>query len=121
MSWAAFFWILYGAGSTLFVVYLFRLGKNVASNRKELIQEEIARLRSGHADEADLLRPLVAGSFTRSFAGEDTQKLRVQNIFQPDDEHIAVQGVRNGVNCVINLSVGNKENSANADSESRPG
>lgn len=109
MSWAAFFWILYGAGSTLFVVYLFKLGKSVASNRKQLIQEEIERLRSGQSDGADVLLPLATGSLTRSFAGEDTQKLRVQNIFQPDDEHIAVQGVRNGVDCVINLSVGKNE------------
>lgn len=121
MSWAAFFWILYGAGSTLFVVYLFRLGKSVASNRKELIQQEIARLRSGQIDETDVLKPLVGGSLTRSFAGEDTQKLRVQNIYQPDDEHIAVQGVRNGANCVINLCVGKNDMPAHAEIESRPG
>jgi len=119
MSWAAFFWILYGAGSTLFVIYLFRLGKSVASNRKELIQEEIERLRSGQTDEADVLLPLVAGGLTRSFAGEETQKLRVQNIFQPDNDHIAVQGVRNGSNCVINLAVGQGGNAARADSETR--
>ena len=119
MSWAAFFWILYGAGSTLFVIYLFRLGKSVASNRKELIQEEIQRLRSGQSDDADVLLPFVAGSVTRSFAGEETQKLRVQNVFQPDDGHIAVQGVRNGSNCVINLAVGQSDDAVRADSETR--
>ena len=119
MSWAAFFWILYGAGSTAFVIYLFKLGKSVASNRKELIQQEIARLRSGNTDEADVLLPLVAGGLTRSFAGEDTQKLRVQNIFQPDEDHVADQGVRDGTNCVINLPVGQGDHVAQPDSESR--
>jgi hypothetical protein len=105
MSWAAFFWILYGAGSTLFVIYLFKLGKNVASNRKELVQQEIQRMRSRYSDEAGVLESLGSG-VTRSFAGDDTQRLRVQHIYQPDGEHVAVQGVRDGEHCVINLPVG---------------
>lgn len=120
MSWAAFFWILYGAGSTLFVVYLFRLGKNVASNRKELVQQEIQRMRSGYSDEAVVLAPLASGPI-RSFAGDDTQRLRVQHIYQPDDDHVAVQGVREGEKCVINLPVRKDDGAARAGSESLSG
>ena len=117
MSWAAFFWILYGAGSTLFVIYLFKLGKNVASNRKELIQEEIHRLRSGQSGEAGMLDPVVADKLTSSVAGNDAPRLQVQHIYQPDSDHVAVQVVRDGASRVINLRVGQGDSDTHADSE----
>jgi hypothetical protein len=121
MSWAAIFWILYGAGSSLFVIYLFKLGKNVASNRKELVREEIQRLRSGQSDETGTVEPVVAGKLTQSVAGDDPTRLHVQQIYQPDSDHVAVQVVRDGANRVINLRVGQGDAVARANSESFSG
>ncbi len=106
MSWVAFFWILYGAGSTLFVIYLFKLGNRVASNRKELVRQEIERFRNGQSDDTGLLDPATTHSSSEDTAEYGNDRLHIQRIYQPDAEHVAVQGVRDGATCVINLPVG---------------
>ena len=106
MSWAAVFWILYGVGSTLFVVYLFKLGNSVASNRKELVRQEIERIRRGETD--DVTEPVTASAriVSREQAPDSASRLHVKRIFQPNDQYVAVQGVRDGSTCVINLPIG---------------
>lgn len=105
MSWAAVFWILYGVGSTLFVVYLFKLGNSVASNRKELVQQEIERIRRGQTD--DVAEPAAAARIVSCEQTPDSaRRLHVERIFQPNDQYVAVQGVRDGSTCVINLPIG---------------
>ena len=118
MSWTAFFWILYGAGSTLFVIYLFRLGKSVASNKKELIQEEIQRMRTGQSDEVEMLHLVVAGGLTQSVAGDDAKRSYDQHIHQPDSDYVAVQSARSGENCLSDIPVGQGDSVVRADSES---
>ena len=120
MSWAALFWIVYGVGSTLFVLYLFRLGKNVGSNRKELIQQEIERIRTEEVKHSDT--PVT--NATRFVAAEKvsnhTDRMHVQRIFQPDTDHVSVQGMRDGMTCVINLPVGPACAAVHARSDLRP-
>jgi hypothetical protein len=106
MSWAALFWIVYGVGSTLFVVYLFRLGKNVASNRKELVQQEIERMRNEEVGQVEPSAKRYAKLDSRETVSDPVNRVHVQRIFQPDTDHVSVQGVRAGMTCVINLPVG---------------
>jgi hypothetical protein len=130
MSWAAVFWILYGVGSTLFVVYLFRLGNSVVSSRDQLVEDEFQRNQlariddtarlgeSAQLDHISRLDPMSQLDDTAQLAAIRAQvgprepdsasagRLHVERIFQPSDEYVAVQGVRNGATCVINLPVG---------------
>lgn len=103
MSWAAVFWIIYGVGSTLFVIYLFRMGKNVAHNRKDLIRREFESMDGGHATADTDFATSLAAADTTELAPDPVSRLHVERIFQPDDHHVAVQGVRDGETCVINL------------------
>lgn len=116
VSWVALFWILYGVGSTVFVIYLFKLGRTVASNRRELVEQEIQSIRSEKLDEAE---PGLKNGQT-GFADETTvnQKvqLKVQRIFRPDSDHVAVQGVLNGASRVVNLPIGQHTSVSLADS-----
>jgi len=105
MSWAAAFWIVYGVGSTLFVIYLFWVGKNVASNRKELIERELKLMRGDEAPASSFVASVPAGDAESDTSRDPASRLRVQRIFQPDESHLAVQGTRNGATCVINLPI----------------
>lgn len=116
MLWATVFWVLYGVGSTLFVVYLFKLGNSVASYRKELVRQEIEYIRREEIDDAE---PAVASA--RIVSREQTpglaSRLHVERIFQPNDQYVAVQGVRDGETCVINLPIDMAVGMLAADSE----
>lgn len=106
MSWAAAFWILYGVGSTLFVVYLFRLGNSVASNRDDLVRLHVGQMQQAEADEAPQMAATSAPVVFREADSASSSRLHVERIFQPGDNYVAVQGVRDGATCVINLPVG---------------
>ena len=103
MSWAAVFWIIYGVGSTLFMIYLFRMGRNVAHNRKDLIRGEFESMAGEHATADTGLASSLVKADTTASAPDPISRLHVERIFQPDDHHVAVQGVRDGETCVINL------------------
>ena len=121
MSWAAVFWSLYGVGSTLFVVYLFRLGKSVVSHRDELSKEEIERhLRTAIGDTAQLAAFTVPVE-SREPGSTAPGRLHVKRIFQPDDAYFAVQGERDGATCVINLPLGLLAGETNASPRTRQG
>jgi len=119
MSWAAVFWILYGVGSTLFVVYLFRLGNSVVTNHDQFAGEEIARNQRGGIDDTAQLAAFSLQGVSRETGGVSSGRLHVERIFQPNDDYLAVQGVRNGATCVINLPLGML--GAESDASSRPG
>ena len=106
MIWALIFWAVYGVGSTLFVVYLIKVGRSVASNQKELIQQELQRIRTEGADPAVSFAAEVAHAASRELASSQTSQLQVQRIYQPDSQHVVVQGVRDGSTCVVNLPIG---------------
>ncbi len=106
MSWAAVFWIVYGVGSTLFVVYLFKLGSSVASNRKELVRQEIERIRRGESGGAAEGAAVSTHIVSAAQKPGSASRLHVERIFQPNDDYVAVQGVRDGTTCVINLPIG---------------
>lgn len=106
MIWALMFWTVYGVGSTLFVVYLFKVGRSVASNQKQLIQQELQRIRNEGADPAVSFAAEVAHAASRELVDGNTSQLEVQRIFRPDDQHVVVQGVRDGSTCVVNLPIG---------------
>ena len=106
MSWAAVFWILYGVGSTLFVVYLFRLGKSVVSHRDGLAGEEMERHQRMAIENTAQLAAFSAQAVSRDAGSTFPGRIHVERIFQPSDDYVAVQGVRDGATCVINLPVG---------------
>ena len=106
MSWLAVFWIVYGVGSTLFVVCLFRLANTVASSRKELVRQEIERIRHEGASKTPEARAVISRAASPAPISEPANRLHVQRIFQLDDEHISVQAVRDGETCLINLPLG---------------
>lgn len=106
MIWALMFWTVYGVGSTLFVVYLFKVGSSVASNQKQLIQQELQRMRTEGADPAVSFAAEVAHAASRGQVSGPTSQLQVQRIYQPDSQHVVVQGVRDGSTCVVNLPIG---------------
>ncbi|UCD67802.1 MAG: hypothetical protein JSW48_13405 [Betaproteobacteria bacterium] len=106
MNWALIFWAVYGVGSILFVVYLFRVGKSVASNQKEIIQRELRRIRAEGADPAVCFAAEVAHAASRGSASDQATQLQVQRIYQPDDQHVVVEGVRDGSTCIVNLPIG---------------
>lgn len=106
MIWALIFWAVYGVGSTLFVVYLFKVGRSAASNEKELIRQELARMRAEGADPAVSFAAEVAHAASRELVSGNTSQLQVQRIYQPDSQHVVVQGVRDGNTCVVNLPIG---------------
>ena len=106
MIWALMFWTVYGVGSTLFVVYLFKVGRSVASNQKQLIQQELQRIRTEGADPAVSFAAEVAHAASRELVSGHTSQLQVQRIYQPDSQHVVVQGVRDGSTCVVNLPIG---------------
>lgn len=106
MSWAAVFWILYGVGSTLFVIYLFRLGNSVVAHRDELPGEESGRPLQAGIDDTAQLAAFGPQNLPREPGSASTARLHVERIFQPNDDYVAVQGVRDGTTCVINLPVG---------------
>ncbi|MGD2141026.1 MAG: hypothetical protein PVH25_11550 [Burkholderiales bacterium] len=106
MWWAVAFWIVYGVGSTFFVVYLFRLGRPVATNVGEPVHQEIERIRQS---ESCTPEPPIPGNAHFSFCQsqqDPAERLHVERIYHPDAQYVAVQGVRNGTTCVINLPVG---------------
>ena len=119
MSWAAVFWILYGVGSTLFVVYLFRLGNSVVSPQDEFVEEQIERNKRLGIDDTAQLAALSLPVLSQEPGNVPNGRLRVERIFQPDDDYLAVQGVRDGATCVINLPIGML--SAESDASPRPG
>jgi Arc/MetJ-type ribon-helix-helix transcriptional regulator len=106
MSWAAVFWILYGVGSTLFVVYLFRLGNSVVSNRDDLVRQHVAKMQQAEADNAPETAVTVAPIVFREADSAPSSRLHVERIFQRSDDDVAVQGVRDGATRVVNLPVG---------------
>ena len=106
MIWALIFWVVYGVGSILFVVYLFKVGTSVASNQKQLIQQELQRIRAEGADPAVSFAAEVAHAASRGLVSGQSSQLQVQRIYQPDSQHVVVQGVRDGNTCVINLPIG---------------
>lgn len=106
MIWALIFWVVYGVGSTLFVVYLFKVGRSVASNEKELIRQELERIRAEGADPAVSFAAEVAHAASRELVSGHTSQLQVQRVYQPDSQHVVVQGVRDGSTCVVNLPIG---------------
>jgi len=107
MAWAAVFWILYGIGSTLFVVYLFRLGKSVVNDRDGLAGEEMKRQQRMAIENT-----MQLAAFSAQAVSREPGRIRVERIFQPSDDYVAVQGVRDGATCVINLPVGMLESDA---------
>ena len=106
MSWVAVFWILYGVGSTLFVVYLFKLGQTVASNRKELVQQEIERIRNEGAATPTGFNKVNTRAASPESGTDHTNRLHFQRVYQPDEAHVAIQGEHDGATCVLNLPVG---------------
>ena len=106
MIWALVFWAVYGVGSILFVVYLIKVGRRVASNQKEIIQQELQRIRVEGGDPTVSYAAELAHAASRELATGHTGKLQVQRIYQPDSQHVVVQGVRDGSTCVVNLPIG---------------
>ena len=106
MIWALIFWAVYGVGSVLFVIYLFKVGRSVASNQKQLIQQELQRIRAEGADPAVSFAAEVAHAASREMVAAQTRPLQVQRIYQADSQHVVVQGVRDGSTCVVNLPIG---------------
>ncbi len=106
MIWALIFWAVYGVGSLLFVVYLFRVGRRVASNEKQLIEQELERMRAEGADPAVSFAAEVAHAASREQVYGHTSRLQVNRIFQADNAHVVVQGMRDGNPCVVNLPIG---------------
>ena len=119
MSWAAVFWILYGVGSTLFVVYLFRLGNSVVSPQDEFVEEQIERNKRLGIDDTAQLAAISLPVLSREPGNLSNSRLHVERIFQPDDDYLAVQGVRDGATCVINLPIGML--AGESDTSPRPG
>ena len=106
MPWVAVFWIVYGVGSTLFVICLFRLGNAVASSRKELVRQEIERIRYEGSGKTAEPGPNMSYVASPSPVSDPANRLHVQRIFQLDDQHISVQAVRDGETRLINLPLG---------------
>lgn len=106
MIWALIFWVVYGVGSILFVVYLFKVGRSVASNQKQLIQQELQRMRAEGADPAVSFAAEVAHAASRGLVSGHSSQLQVQRIYQADSQHVVVEGVRDGNTCVVNLPIG---------------
>lgn len=112
MAWAPVFWILYGVGSTLFVVYLFRLGKSVVNDRDGLAGEEMKKHQRMAIENTVQLAAFSAQAASRQPGSSLPGRIRVERIYQPSDDYVAVQGVRDGATCVINLPVGMLESDA---------
>ena len=87
MWWEEFFWVVYGVGSTLFVLFLFRLGNAVASNRHESIEQQSARPRS-----SDRIR---AAQDVTGRPSDHTDRTTVQ--------HVARTGEANAVEAVASV------------------
>ena len=119
MSWAVVFWSLYGVGSTLFVVYLFRLGKSVVSHRDKLTEDEIGRHLRAAIDDTAQLAAFSVPAESREPGSKPSGRLHVERIFHPNDDYVSVQGVRDGATCVINFPVGLL--SGEPDASPRPG
>ena len=117
MWWAAVFWILYGVGSTLFVIYLFKLGKSVASNRRDLVEQKIVRLRTAGSARAEQSGPGWAGGETAESAPDHTKRLHVQRMFLHDDAGIAMRAVRSETACPNDLRIGQAVGMLHADTD----
>ena len=66
---------------------------------------EIERIRTGGVEDAgaSVSETVLSGApVAKTGAGS---RLHIQRVFQPSDEYVSVQGVRNGATCVINLPV----------------
>ena len=105
MSWVAVFWILYGVGSTLFVVYLFKLGQTVASNRKELVQQEIERIRNEGAATPTGFNKGNRRAGSAEPETDHTNRLHFQRVYRPDEAHVSIQSEGDGATCALNLPV----------------
>ncbi len=74
---ALIFWAFYGVGSTLLVIYLFRVGINIASNQKQVLFQELQRIRSEGSDPAVSFAAEVAHAASRKRASGNTSRLEV--------------------------------------------